>query len=525
MPKPFAAAEVALSSSSLANRLASHAKSAPNRIAVVSSDRTLTWADLNSAVQSFSGWLRSQDWFKRGSRVILALPNSDKLIISYFGVILSEGIVTPVSPKIKSSEFEYICDQIDPSLIICSANFACELKNSTNQSRLTLCEREPKGASSNTMFFWDQVLDHDPSTHKAVCEPEDICVIAFSTGTTGRPKGCMLSNRALGAQVEAWSAWVGLNQNSRSLISLPLFHIAGMQTGMNASVHVGSTMILSSRWDPDEFAAQIADHRPTHWVGTTTMVVDLVGNPTAGPANYDSFRMMGGGGAPMPATLADKFCIMTGHDYIDGYGLTETAGAVLINPIGAPKCGSIGIALSNSRVCVVDVDRGIPLAPGEVGEIVVSGPTLFSGYWNHETETKQAFREIPGFGSMFRTGDIGQIDAEGRFYIVDRLKRLIIVSGQKVAPSEVEGVLQCHPKVAECCVVSSPDPRYGEAVKAFVVPHNASDIPTLDELQKWSGIHLSSYKWPRKIEIVANLPRGETGKVSWKALQDAEWSR
>ena len=523
MSAPFPPVPLAMSGATIIDGLVGQAGTNPDCAAIISADGIFSWNELHSTARRIAVWLLSQDWFNVGARTLICLPNRYEFVPAYYGIIMAGGIVTTVSPRIKSGELAYICDQIDPVLIICESSILNVLQGAAIPPiQVVVVDNEFESGSKRR--FWNSILAVDVTGFQPRVESDATAVIAFSSGTTGRPKGCMLSLRALSAQVEAWSAWNGLNRQSRSLISLPLFHIAGMQTGMNASIFVGSAMMLSSQWSVSEFARQVSAHNPSHWVGTTTMVVDLVRSEEAREIDFSSFRMMGGGGAPMPQALADEFRQLTACEYLDGYGLTETCGAVLLNPIGDAVLGSVGAPIFNCRVLVADLETGIALGAGEIGEIVVQGPTLFDGYWLHDSASEEAFRQVPGVGRVFRTGDIGRSDESGRIFLVDRLKRLIIVSGQKVSPNEVEGVLQSHPEISECCVVSCPDSRRGEAVKAFIVTREASAAPSLEELQAWCQTELSSYKWPRSLKIVESLPRSESGKVDWKSLQDAEWA-
>jgi fatty-acyl-CoA synthase len=303
---------------------------------------------------------------------------------------------------------------------------------------------------------------------------------------------------------------------------MPLFHATGMQGMMNAPIQAGATAVLLPRWDRDIALALIARHRVTVWSAITTMVTDVLAHPRLGDFDLSSLLRIGGGGAPMPEAVAAILRTRFGLDYVEGYGLTETAAPITYNPQHRPKRQCAGIPLFGVDVRALDPESGAEVPEGEPGELAVHGPQVFLGYWRQPQASAEAFVEIDG-KRFFRTGDIGRVDAEGYWFVTDRLKRMINAAGLKVWPAEVEALLYAHPGVQECCVIAARDPRRGETVKAVVVPREAHR-DTLDEaaLIAWARSRMAAYKVPRIVEFADALPRTANGKVLWRELQARE---
>jgi fatty-acyl-CoA synthase len=303
---------------------------------------------------------------------------------------------------------------------------------------------------------------------------------------------------------------------------LPYFHVTGMQNSMNGPIYMGSTVVLLPRWDREVAAALIARHKVQAWTLIPTMVVDLLASPNAASFDLSSLQRMSGGGAAMPEAIATRLQQMLGIVFVEGYGLTETMAPTHINPPDRPKKQCLGIPIFDTESRVVDPATLEELPAGEVGEIVASGPQLFRGYWGKPQATADVFFEKDG-RRWFRTGDLGRVDEEGYFFIVDRLKRMINASGLKVWPAEVESILYAHPDVQEACVISAKDSRRGETVKALIVPKAArrGDVDAEDVIG-WARGKMAAYKVPAIVEFVDSLPKTATGKIQWRLLQERE---
>jgi fatty-acyl-CoA synthase len=319
--------------------------------------------------------------------------------------------------------------------------------------------------------------------------------------------------------------WRGASDGSVVLAALPMFHVTGMQTGMNAPIHLGATMVILSRWDRDCAGLQISRARVTNWSAITTMMVDFLSNPKLKDYDLSSLQVLGGGGAAMPEALARKLEDVIGLPFVEGYGLSETMAPTHINPPHRPKRQCGGIPFYNTDARVVDLETSRDLGPNQVGEIIVRGPQVFRGYWKQPEATRQAFVEHDG-GRFFRTGDLGYYDEEGYFFITDRLKRMINASGFKVWPAEVEAMLYAHPDIQEACVIGTRDAHRGETVKAVVVLKPAARGKVRPEdISNWAKQHMAAFKYPRVVEFVEQLPKTATGKIFWRKLQEEENKR
>ena len=361
---------------------------------------------------------------------------------------------------------------------------------------------------------------HAPGPHTA--GPDDLCVFPYSSGTTGAPKGCMHTHRSAMATIIHRIIWTNSTSESVILATLPYFHVTGMQGAMSGPIYNGGTAVIMTRWDRKVAAQLIERHAVTGWVNIATMAIDFLSDPDLERYNLSSLVSVGGGGAAMPKAVEEKLHRLTGLRYIEGYGLSETIAATHINPVPRPKAQCLGIPVFDVDSRVIDLNTGQELGPDEVGEIISRGPQLFQGYWNRPEETERAFIELDGH-RFFRTGDMGYYDEEGYFFLVDRVKRMINASGFKVWPSEVESLMYRHPAIQECCVISRPDPKRGETVKACVVLRDgqAGQVSEQDIID-WCKAEMAAYKAPVYVEFVASLPRSSTGKLMWRALQEEE---
>ena len=260
----------------------------------------------------------------------------------------------------------------------------------------------------------------------------------------------------------------------------------------------------------------------THWINITTMVVDLLSSPRIGEYDLGTLSYIGGGGAPLPAAVGERLEELTGTRYVEGYGLTETMAQTHANPPDRAKLQCLGVPVFGVDSRVINPETMEELGPGEEGEIVTSGPQVMRGYWGRPDADAEVFFERDG-KRFLRTGDIGIYDEEGYFFIVDRLKRMINVSGYKVWPTEVESLLYGHPAVKEACVIGVPDERSGEAVKAVIVPREGEEgNVSAEDIIGWGRERMAAYKYPRRVEFVDELPKSGTGKILWRVLQEQE---
>jgi fatty-acyl-CoA synthase len=296
-----------------------------------------------------------------------------------------------------------------------------------------------------------------------------------------------------------------------------------MQVSMNAPIFNGGSIVVLPRWDRDVAGQLITRYGVTAWTSIPTMMIDFLSNPRLSEYDISSLRRVSGGGAAMPAAIAQKLLDLTGLQYMEGYGLSETIAATHTNPPQMLKQQCLGIPLFGVDSRIVDPATMATLPPGEVGEIIMNGPQVFEGYWNDPAKTAEAFTEIDG-KRFFRSGDLGYMDEDGFFFFTDRLKRMINASGFKVWPAEVEAMMYQHPAVQECCIIAARDPYRGETVKAVIVKKPAADA-TAEDIMQWAHAKMAAYKVPKLVEFVDALPKSATGKVMWRSLQEKEMSK
>jgi fatty-acyl-CoA synthase len=345
----------------------------------------------------------------------------------------------------------------------------------------------------------------------------------YTSGTTGNPKGCVHINRSTMTTAVASTLWLGFTAATVQLVTLPLFHVTGMHICMIGGLMRGGTLHLMTRWNRDLAIDLIERNRATTWIAISAMVIDVVNADGLDRRDLSSLAMIMGGGAAMPEAVAARLHDLTGLDYIEGYGLSETSAPVMINPPLAPRRGCLGIPLMDVDARIIDVDTLHELPAGETGEIVVSAPQVFQGYWQRPEASADAFIDLDGV-AFLRSGDLGYRDKDGYFYMVDRLKRMINAAGYKVWPTEVESILFRHPGISEVCIIAVPDDRRGETVRAVVVRRPGHD--NLDEaaIIAWCRDRMAAYKLPRSVAFVDELQKSATGKVMWRLIQDREWA-
>lgn len=302
-----------------------------------------------------------------------------------------------------------------------------------------------------------------------------------------------------------------------------MFHVTGMQAGMNSPIWAGGTLVILPRWDRDVAARLIREFKITLWPTIPTAVIDFLNRPDLQKEDLAPLRVMWGGGISMPAAVAEKLRALTGLTFLEGYGMTETIAPATVNPAHRPVAQCGGVPLFNTDVLIVDPDTLTELPHGEVGEILISGPQVTLGYWNNPEADAESFVQIDG-KRFLRSGDLGQMNDDGYIFIVDRLKRMINASGYKVWPTEVEAHLYHHPAVAEACVIGTSDAYRGETVKAVVVLKPGATLEE-KELTTWARDHMAAYKVPRRLEIVDDMPKSGSGKVQWRQLQEQENAR
>jgi fatty-acyl-CoA synthase len=518
------------------------ARRRPNKPGLVYYDTPITFAEMFDEAERIAGFLEQRCGVCKGDRVLLFMQNSPQFVIAYYGILRANAVVVPLNPMYLTQEFLRCARDAGATTVIVSqelysrlepliggadlehmivAAYSDYLKVPTDLLVPDLFAAPRMALSRTGVTLWRDALNGVLSPGPLTAGPDDLAVMPYTSGTTGEPKGCMHTHRSTMHTLVANMHWFAVQPEMTLLAVAPFFHVTGMQGGMNGPIYNGNTVVLLPRWDRVAAAQCVERYRVFGWTAVPTMIQDFFMNPDIERYDLSSIRKLSGGGAAMPAAVAQRL-ENRGITYYEGYGLTETMAATHLNPPGRAKPQCLGIPIYGVDSRVVDPVTLTELPAGETGEIVTHGPQVFSGYWNQLDASEQAFLEIEG-KRFLRTGDLGRVDEDGYFFMVDRLKRMINASGFKVWPSEVESLMYQHPAVLEACVIGTSDTYRGETVKALVVPRlewrGRIDEPTLID---WCRQNMAAYKVPRIIVFVDALPKSGSGKIQWRELQDRE---
>ena len=530
---PGAPKTLPVSRESVYTNLVASTEKYPERTLVDYYGTRLAYADIKREADALAGFLQRHCGVVKGDRVLLYLQNSPQFVVAYYAILRADAAVVPVNSMNRTEELRHYVEDAQASVAIVGqelyeriaplhlphvivATYSDYLRTASDLP-LPDFVRATRAAAAG--IAWRDAIGAalEPAAHTAAAD--DLAVLPYTSGTTGKPKGCIHTHATVQATTIPYLYWRGDEGDAVVLSALPMFHVTGMQAGMNAPIYRGSTIVVLSRWDRDCAAMQIERARVTNWSAITTMLVDFISNPRLREYDISSLRVLGGGGAAMPEALARKLEDVFRLPYVEGYGLTETMAPSHINPPQRPKRQCAGIPFFNTDARVIDLDTKAELGVGEVGEIIVHGPQVFKGYWREEQATREAFIEHDG-KRFFRTGDLGYYDEEGYFFITDRLKRMINASGYKVWPAEVEAMLYAHPGIKEACVIGAPDGYRGETVKAVIVPRDGG--LTAEQIIEWARARMAAFKVPRVVQLIGELPKTATGKILWRELQERE---
>jgi long-chain acyl-CoA synthetase len=477
---------------------------------------------------------------RKGDRVVLLLPNSPQFLIAYYGLLKAGAVVVPLNPLSAERELEFYLTDSGAEVVIAIPLFlnkVASLKGKTPLKRIVfsrLADFLPfplnlvqgfqewrlmrRRVSIETVDFKELLKQPVRSDwHPEPVPLDEMAVLIYSGGTTGVAKGVMLSHFNLVANARQIFTWGNLTDEQGVLAVIPLFHGFGMSAIMNAAVLAGGEIFLIPRFRARAVAKAIQKYKPSFFLGVPTLFVQLSNLPDIERYDFSSLRGTFVGAAPLTKAIKDEFERKTGGRMIEGYGLTEAVTAIMANPYhGLHKVGSIGIPFPDVDAKIVSLDDGHDLAPGELGEIVLKSPTVMLGYFNHPGETQRTILD----GWLY-TGDIGYRDQDGYFYITDRKKDLIIVSGFNVFPREIDELIYQHPKVKEGIAVGLPDPRKGERIKVYIVLKEGEQA-TPEEIIAYFKERLTPYKVPSEVEFRAELPKSMIGKILRRVLREEE---
>lgn len=500
----------------LPQRLTEIARLSPTDEALVYQNERISYAQLNGQINQLANGLRELG-ISPGDRVMIALGNCPEFVISYYAILRIRAIAVPVNPQFTINEIGFIMRDATPAAVVASQSVLhifTELAEQISIPRgIIVIRNHPVGMN---MHSYKRVLANSSTTFfpDGQHERDDVALLLYTSGTTGTPKGAMLTHHNIYSNATTFTQLCNLQPRDRSLLVAPAYHAAAQTCVMNSTLMAGATLVIHDGWTgPEPVLQTIQDEKITFFFGPPTMYVFLINCPGYERYDISSWRIAFTGASALSAELFKAFEEKFGFQPTEGYGLTETSPVVTTNIIDGPKkIGSIGKPIPGVSVKVVDYeDREVK--PGQVGEIVVQGPNVMMGYFNAEEETRWAMRN-----GWLHTGDLAYVDDEGYLFIVDRKKDIIIRGGMNVYPREVEEVLYTHPRVFEAAVVGVSDPVMGEEVLAFVLLRDGETMAP-QELKEYCADKLAPYKIPHYIHFVENLPKTTSGKVLKRELR------
>ena len=523
----------------------------PDKPALIFAEQVLTYRQLNQQIEAVAAYLQQALGVARGDRVLLMSQNCPQFVIAFYAVMRVGAAVVPVNPMSTLPELTYYAENSGAKVAVVAQEVLPPLQpligreGSSLTAALVLAYSEGLSASGletlpPAMRLAATALD-DARLHAfadaaafgnaaafggAVQEvggtPDDLALLPYTSGTTGHPKGCCHTHRTVLASNIASQVWRGLHADAVFLCVAPLFHMLGMQNGMNMPLTLGATIVMMPRWDAARAVALVERYRVTVWTAPPAMVIDFFAQPAAHTSDLSSLALLSGGGAAMPEAVAKMLFEQFGLSYNEAYGLSETAAFLHANPLARGKRQCLGMPTQGVDSRIVDPETLRELPQGEVGELVTRGAQVMQGYWRNPQADEEAFITLDG-ERYFRTGDLALVDEEGYFFMRDRLKRMINASGLKVWPAEVENAMYEHPAVHEACVIAVPDAKRGETVMALLVlkPGLRGQV-TEQEIIDWGRQRMAVYKAPRLVRFVDSLPKSGTGKILWRQLQEQE---
>jgi len=517
----------------------------PARPAIFYYGAEISYGELLTRVVALAGYLQQRCGVRRGDRVMVDMQNSPQFVVAFHAILRADAVVVPVNPMNVVGELDFLAADsgarvalIGDELIdrfaefvptrfdhVIVARYADEAPISPSDPLPEVMRRAPVRLPDGPFVDFADALAEGCAPAPHLNGDDDLAVMPYTSGTVGHPKACMHHHSGVTFTAAAQAKWYGFDETSVVTAFMPLFHVAGMQASMSAGLFAGAALVIMSRWDRGLIPALFERHGVTYWNAAPTMIADVLASPDYTDRTFAELKTLTGGGASMPAAVAKRLLERHGLRFCEGYGLSETISATHINPVAHPKPQCLGIPIYDTYSMIADPETLARKPDGETGEILVSGPQVMAGYWRNPDADAKVFVTIDG-RRYLRTGDLGYVDEDGYFFIVDRLKRMINVSGYKVWPAESEALLYQHPAVQECCVISAPDSYRGETVKAVVrLKAECRDQVTAEDIISFARTVMANYKVPRIVEFVDELPRSGSNKIDWRRLQDAEWAK
>jgi long-chain acyl-CoA synthetase len=495
---------------------------------------TLTFADIKDRSDRLATSL-GRVGVGKGDRVGIMLPNCPQYLVAAFAILRHGAIVVNVNPSYTAREVLAIATDSGMRLLITLdilAPLVLGIKEKTGIEHIVLTSTgeysaqqapPPQVPGATSLTDWIASVD-TPEILRVPIGPDDLAVLQYTGGTTGTPKGAMLTHRNLFANVVQTEAFMYRNRSrgeARYVMVIPYFHIYAFTVGMLKGVWVGALQIMIPKYDVEQVLVALRDRRATYFPAVPTIFVSLLSHPRAREFGLDKVRTFNSGGAPCPVEVIEQWERTFGRPLNEGYGLSETSPVTHTTAqLALRKPGTIGLPVPDTDMKIVDAETGTRELPtGEVGELCISGPQVMKGYWKQPDASAQVLRTDPDGTVWFHTGDMARVDEDGYTTIVQRKNDMIIVDGFNVYPSEVEAVLYTHPAVRLAAVIGVPDSYHGEVVRAYVVLKEgapASDLALVELCQR----ELAPYKVPRRVELRDSLPMSAVGKILYRVLRD-----
>lgn len=518
----------------------------PDKVSIHFQGKELTFREVHESALKFAAYLKSIG-LQKGERVAVMLPNCPQGVISFFGILMAGGVVVQTNPTYTERELEYQMKDSGAKMILAMdilfPRVSAVASRTDIEHIIVTAIKEYLPFPKNLIYPFIQKkqygivinVEHEGNHHlfseimkrkitEEVTVPidvdNDLALLQYTGGTTGFPKGVMLTHKNLLANTKMCNAWLYKNKRGeeRILAILPFFHVYGMTTVLVLSVMEGNTMIIMPKFDVEATLKTIQKQKPTMFPGAPTMYIGLLNHPDIAKYDLSSINACISGSASLPLEVQEQFEKITGGKLVEGYGLSETSPVTHANFIwDQPRVkGSVGLPWPDTDSAILSLESYEELPPNEIGEIAIKGPQVMKGYWNRPDETEKTFKN-----GWLLTGDLGYMDEQGFFYVVERKKDTIIAGGFNIYPREVEEVLYEHEAIQEVVVAGIPDPYRGETVKAYVVLKKNARV-TEEELNEFSRKNLASYKVPRSYEFRDELPKTTIGKILRRVLIEEE---
>ncbi|KUP06780.1 long-chain fatty acid--CoA ligase [Bacillus coahuilensis m2-6] len=539
--------EIAYKEQAVHEYLTDAAKLYGEKVAVHFLGKDITFIELYEASLKFANYLKDELGIKKGDRVAIMLPNTPQSMIGYYGTLYAGGIVVQTNPLYMERELQYQMKDSGAKVILTLDILyprVSKVLNETDLENVIVTEiKEYLPFPKNLVYPHIQKkqygikvkVSHSGNTHllptilkEASATPietpldfeNDLALLQYTGGTTGFPKGVMLTHKNLIVNTSMSDKWLyKCKKGEESILGiLPFFHVFGMTSVLILSVMAGYKIILMPKFDAGDTLKTIQKQKPTLFPGAPTIYIGLLNHPDINKYDLSSIHACISGSAPLPVEVQENFEKVTGGKMVEGYGLTETSPVTHANFVwDRPYVkGSIGVPWPDTESAILSFETGEPLPPGEIGEIAIKGPQVMKGYWNRPEDTASTFRD-----GWLLTGDLGYMNEDGYFFVVDRKKDMIIAGGFNIYPREIEEILYEHPAVQEAVCAGIPDPYRGETVKAYVVLKDGKQL-TEKELDTHCRKFLAAYKVPRIYEFRDELPKTAVGKILRRALVDEE---